>query len=422
MSPDDVREQLSAYLDGELGEAERRAVEDALERDPDLRAELADLRHTVGLVREMPRLSAPAGFRQRVEAALAEGALTAPQPPRPRRWLRPAVLAAAACLAVAVVIVVVSRRPDIRPSARTLDHERKQALPAADAEADGALEEELTAAGDLAGGKASAPSRARREERTLRSDGRGAAGAGVDKLKGGAVDLAEAAQAAVAATRPKAAPAALRPAIERSKAPHATAMAKKAGRARPKALKTKDERFASHIDADFFAGGARQEAERDALAVAEGELMDAIQSDHPAPSAATGPPRAVRAHNGLHAEARPDVREVELVYVDLEHTLANVRAVLEEANLSYVVQPVGGWRFVIESGMPEAEAAALVARLASPAKGSGQRGAATPAAPEPPAKPAARPARTVRLVLRFVRADVPDAGQASPAQRDTSER
>jgi len=97
MTIDEARTQLSAYLDGELGEPARRAVEAALAAHPELRTELEALRRTAELVRSLPRHKAPDGFAERVLA-------TVQAPPRPSlvsRW-RPLVVAAAACLVLGI--------------------------------------------------------------------------------------------------------------------------------------------------------------------------------------------------------------------------------------------------------------------------------------------------------------------------------
>src|SRR6266851_4897429 len=49
-----VRAQLSAYLDGALGDAERTAVEGHLAACPDCRARLGELRATASLIRALP--------------------------------------------------------------------------------------------------------------------------------------------------------------------------------------------------------------------------------------------------------------------------------------------------------------------------------------------------------------------------------
>jgi len=99
-----IREQLSAYLDGELNEADRRRVEQALAGDETLSAELETLRATRDLVHSLPRAEAPEGFVDRVLAQaerrrLVGGPETAarPDPWRAVRWV-----AAAAVVLIAV--------------------------------------------------------------------------------------------------------------------------------------------------------------------------------------------------------------------------------------------------------------------------------------------------------------------------------
>lgn len=55
-------ELLSAYLDGELSDREREALEQRLSRDARLRIALNELRDTVKLLHDLPRLKAPRDF------------------------------------------------------------------------------------------------------------------------------------------------------------------------------------------------------------------------------------------------------------------------------------------------------------------------------------------------------------------------
>jgi anti-sigma factor RsiW len=55
-------ELLYAYLDGELTDREKELLEQRLARENALRAELDDLRETVALVSDLPRLKAPRNF------------------------------------------------------------------------------------------------------------------------------------------------------------------------------------------------------------------------------------------------------------------------------------------------------------------------------------------------------------------------
>ncbi len=60
--PDHDLELLSAYLDGELSNRERISLEQRLNRDPDLRTALDELRNTIAMVHDLPRLKAPRNF------------------------------------------------------------------------------------------------------------------------------------------------------------------------------------------------------------------------------------------------------------------------------------------------------------------------------------------------------------------------
>lgn len=55
---DKLGEYLSAYLDGELSDSERAAVDRLLARDARVRAQLDELRQTVEMVRALPRRAA----------------------------------------------------------------------------------------------------------------------------------------------------------------------------------------------------------------------------------------------------------------------------------------------------------------------------------------------------------------------------
>jgi negative regulator of sigma E activity len=61
-------EQLSAWIDGELTDAEAAELEAELARDPSLRAELAELEAVVRTLHDEGPDHAPAGFRERVLA------------------------------------------------------------------------------------------------------------------------------------------------------------------------------------------------------------------------------------------------------------------------------------------------------------------------------------------------------------------
>ncbi len=65
-------EQLSAYLDGELGEAERRDIEALVGRDPEARNLLEGLRQTSELLGSLPRGTAPPDLAACARQAVAE--------------------------------------------------------------------------------------------------------------------------------------------------------------------------------------------------------------------------------------------------------------------------------------------------------------------------------------------------------------
>ncbi|MFQ5912235.1 MAG: anti-sigma factor family protein [Nitrospinota bacterium] len=67
-------ELLSAYLEGDLGEAERAKVEELLRTSGEARKDLEVLRGTVGLLKEMEDLEPPASLWEKVSARLADRA------------------------------------------------------------------------------------------------------------------------------------------------------------------------------------------------------------------------------------------------------------------------------------------------------------------------------------------------------------
>lgn len=98
-------EQLSAYLDGELTDAERVSVERLLAADPAARALLDELRRTAELVAGLPRAEAPLDFAEntvaRLERADLLGEAATPVGATRRPWLARG-LALAASLALVV--------------------------------------------------------------------------------------------------------------------------------------------------------------------------------------------------------------------------------------------------------------------------------------------------------------------------------
>lgn len=73
-------EQLTAYLDGELGEAQRAEVERLLERDAEARRILNELRAMARMVGGLPRAPAPRGLSAEISARLEREALLGDSP------------------------------------------------------------------------------------------------------------------------------------------------------------------------------------------------------------------------------------------------------------------------------------------------------------------------------------------------------
>ncbi|MCD6303765.1 MAG: hypothetical protein J7M21_02245, partial [Planctomycetes bacterium] len=106
---DDISRDFSAYLDGELSEADARAVEQAVRDDPALARRLDELAAVRGLLRAIPREPAPkdlaAGVMARAERLRLVGADEHPAPAGVLRWVR--YLAGAAVLLVAAAVGLV---------------------------------------------------------------------------------------------------------------------------------------------------------------------------------------------------------------------------------------------------------------------------------------------------------------------------
>lgn len=100
---DAIREKLSAYLDGALPDAERRAVEVEISRSEEMRLELEALRAVSASVKSLPKEPLPAGFMARLEARRARDA----KPERDYLILPPAYRPLAFALSTAVVALVV---------------------------------------------------------------------------------------------------------------------------------------------------------------------------------------------------------------------------------------------------------------------------------------------------------------------------
>ena len=104
--------RLSAYIDGQLTDAEMAEVEKSIRENPAVRSEYNRMLHAVELVRTQGPVAAPVGFKERLEARLA-----VERAPKARfRWL-PAPLrrlpmeAIGLALAAILVVSVIQRDP-----------------------------------------------------------------------------------------------------------------------------------------------------------------------------------------------------------------------------------------------------------------------------------------------------------------------
>lgn len=95
-----TREDLSAYLDGQLSQAERSRVERHLHDCTDCQAELRDLKQTVALLHALPAARLPRSFLLPVSAAPARRMQT--------RWVGYGFLRAATAVASVLLVLVVS--------------------------------------------------------------------------------------------------------------------------------------------------------------------------------------------------------------------------------------------------------------------------------------------------------------------------
>jgi len=102
---EDIREQLSAYLDGELDAAVADRVEAAVAQRPDVADLLGELRRTRHVLRRLPPVGPEAGFCRRVMAEARRRGLLGDDGRRDSPW--PGRVAAAAVLLFAVGVGVV---------------------------------------------------------------------------------------------------------------------------------------------------------------------------------------------------------------------------------------------------------------------------------------------------------------------------
>jgi len=97
LSPQDY-DLLSAYIDGELTDAEQQTLEQRLSTDPLLQRELNSLRATVNLIQLVPEMTAPRNFTLTSEMVTPKNVV----PLRPRRAPRSAYLSLVASVALMI--------------------------------------------------------------------------------------------------------------------------------------------------------------------------------------------------------------------------------------------------------------------------------------------------------------------------------
>ena len=457
MNPEEVRQHLSAYLDAELDESTRRAVEEALAASPELRAELDALRRTAECVRSLPRTSAPAGFAQRVAAVLQADAANAAPRAAWRPWRTVALAAAGVLIVVGALILAPARTPREKaakssPTMEKVDLPATEELAKAGAKAPATGEalwespRQATASVDEAA-KAPLPGPGKPKPQAAPPDDRTAGYHGVADAARVGKELAPTKQ--IAGAMPQA-PRVMRtpgapepPGAVPTEAKTRTASKSKGARAfvegaiaapaqgEPEKAKDADGGLGQNTVASN-----EPDPQRRAQAPNDTDMLGEILRNHPEGGQPLAGRRADDAPRKFGA-APVREREVEMVYKNLFQTVAEVRSVFGAAQVPYALQPVGAGEFVVEATIAESEAPILVARLTevarevrkAPALTAGAMAATTaPAAAPPPMAP--RPVvngehpeggqgggagERVRLVLRFRPATEP--ARSAPAEK-----
>ncbi len=146
MDNESLSEKLSALLDGELPDGERRELEALIASDPAVAREWNALTRMDRLFREMPRYEAPEAFAVRLRSPRASRTVSFGRPRSSRRAAWPLLAAAAAFLLVFGLIVLQL------PDSNTFTMTRLEPAPAESASEPGSTQERLAdrvPAGDL---------------------------------------------------------------------------------------------------------------------------------------------------------------------------------------------------------------------------------------------------------------------------------
>lgn len=112
----EVREDFSAYLDGELATDEREALEAHLAGCADCLRELDTMKRVEDAYRGLPPVNAPAGFEAGVRDVVRSGRLASEPARRPvPRWMGPLVAMATAAAVLLVGVIVFEVRQESQP-------------------------------------------------------------------------------------------------------------------------------------------------------------------------------------------------------------------------------------------------------------------------------------------------------------------
>lgn len=110
MPCDEMRDRLSPYLEGELGDSERKELEAHLGECADCAALLAVLRESVASLRAMPEADPPASLARKIQQAVSEKAAEQSRPRTAWGWTwMPAFAAAASFLVMIGLIAYLDR-------------------------------------------------------------------------------------------------------------------------------------------------------------------------------------------------------------------------------------------------------------------------------------------------------------------------
>lgn len=112
MSEKNWQDELTAYIDGELSEQDRREVEAQLARDPKLKALEAKLRQTVTLMKTLSAPAPSAALKAGVLGRLDEGATAV----KPSWFSLPKLVPVMALAAAALLLVVLRGKDEVPPS------------------------------------------------------------------------------------------------------------------------------------------------------------------------------------------------------------------------------------------------------------------------------------------------------------------